>query len=229
MNRAGKAAVPRRPRDCDDAFFNWLPQHLENVAAELEHLVEKQQRRGAPGSPRPGRGCEAAADQRDVGNRVDAAPRTAGSSSDRCPSQQAATECTAVTSSASSNTVSGGSTPPTRRAIIVFRRRWTNEEQVCWPPADAIVERAARQELPADIGEIGDLAGGSRRSRRDVLRRRHRIVQGAHRFSERRGLETRRARKRSRLSALAFWRGQARCPRDPRAEQRRRSQDARVA
>ena len=69
MKRAGKTAVRAARAIVTAPFFERLPQHLEHVAAELEHLVEKEHavmREAHLARPR----LRAAADQRRVRDRV---------------------------------------------------------------------------------------------------------------------------------------------------------------
>ena len=65
----GESDRPRGARDPDAAFLDRLPQHLEDMPAELRHLVEKQHavvRQADLAGPR----VRPAADERDVRNRV---------------------------------------------------------------------------------------------------------------------------------------------------------------
>ena len=174
MKRAGKTAVRARARDRHAPFLERLAQHLEHVAAELEHLVEEQHavmREADLAGPR----LRPAADQRGVRDRVMRRAKRPLDDRARAPGgSRPATEWTAVTSSASSK-VSGGRIPATRRAIIVFPGAGRPDEQEIVAAGGGDLERAAREQLAADVREVGRWrrrwAGGAGRSRERVARK----------------------------------------------------------
>ena len=154
----GEDGRPRGARDGDAPFLERLAQHLEHVAAELEHLVEKQHAvMGEADFARPR--LRSAADERGVRDRVmrraeraiDAAGRRPGGSSP-------ATECTAVDLE---RLVEGQRRQDARHAPRHHRLAGagrTDEQQVV-AAGRGDFERAARQQLSAHVRQI-------RRSRR---------------------------------------------------------------
>ena len=69
MKRAGKVHVRAARAILHAAFLDRLPQHFEHVPAELRHLVEKQHAVVGQADLARSR-LRAAADERDVGDRV---------------------------------------------------------------------------------------------------------------------------------------------------------------
>ena len=136
MNRAGKIAVRAARAIRDAALFQRLAQHLQHAALELRHLVEEQHavvREADFARPR----LRAAADQRDVRDRVVRRPKRPRASRPAPGGSSPATEWIAVTSSASSK-VSGGRIPGSRRAIIVLPAPGGPTSSRLCPPAAAI-------------------------------------------------------------------------------------------
>ena len=112
----------------------------------------------------PRRRERAAADERRRGDRVvRRTERALGRSATRRRASPA-TLWIRVTSIASAR-VSGGRIEGSRRASIVLPTPGGPDSSRLWPPAAAIVERADRRRVAADVREVGDDAGrgGSRR------------------------------------------------------------------
>ena len=181
------------------AFLERLAQHFEHVAAELEHLVEKQHAvmgEADFAGPR----LRAAADERGVGDGVvRRAERAIGRAARRRGGSSPATECTAVTSSASSK-VSGGRIPGDAPRHHRLARAGRADEQQVVAAGRRDLEGATRQELTADVGEIGrgEVRSGQADGGVDVGTSRRRIVQALHGLGERRHRQNVEARRRSR-------------------------------
>ena len=152
MNRAGNDDGPRGTAIVTHAFLERLPQDLEGMPAELRHLVEEQDAvmgQADLAGPRDG----AAADERDIGDRMMRRAERALGQQARARWQQSATECTVVTSSASSK-VSGGRIPASRRAIIVLPAPGGPISRSVVAARGRDLERAPRERLTVDVGEV---------------------------------------------------------------------------
>ena len=152
MKRAGKITVLRGARDPHAAFLERLAQHLEHVPAELRHLVEEEHAVMRE-ADFPGPRMRSAADQRDVRYGV---MRRAERPLGQAAASRAEQARHRVDRRRLERLVEGQRRQDRRHAPRHHRLAGAGraDEQHVVPAGGRDLERAARERLALDVGEI---------------------------------------------------------------------------